>query len=170
MNIKLLVILSIFCLSSCSNLSKNMVKKGDFYINNGRGNSEVWKEDLKLTRVSWYTELTLLFDTMYGEIKDSSKFTNWFSKDEQRRLASCEKKLLTVNYSLDDRISHQMFENSLKQSGYEKVVAQNFEQSLRSHPDFSEHILSLYKINIFCAKRSSTKIMVSFPSFDEIVL
>lgn len=170
MNIKFVIMLSVLFLSSCSNLSKNMIKHGDFYINNGRGNNEVWKEDLKLKRFSWYSELTLLFDTMYGEIDDSSKFINWFSQDEQRRLASCSKKFLTVNYSLDDRITHQMYENSLKEYGYEKVVAQNFEKSLRSHPDFSEHILSLYKISIFCAKSPSTKVMVSFPSFDTITL
>lgn len=162
----------VFCILviSCSNLSKNIVKKGDFYINNGRSNNLEWSEDLKLNRLSWYNEMTLLFDTMYGEIETGNKFNNWFSDEEKKRLSKCSRKLLTVNYSLDERISHQMFENKLRSYGYEKVPALNFEKSLRSHPDYSQHLMSLYKVNIFCSYNNSRSVLISFPNFNEVEL
>ena len=131
-----------------------------------------WSEDLEMKRISWFTELTLLFDSIYATIPEESKFLSWFTEDETARLRNCSEKLVTMNYSLDaEKISHQMFKSKLRGYTYEEVSAPNFVKSLKSHPDFSEFSLSLYKVKVFCrVNKSNDKISITFPNFEEVVL
>jgi hypothetical protein len=170
---KVLIILPVIFLAiSCSNLSKNMVKKGTFSIKNGVYRNLSWKEELKLQRVSWYHELTLLYDLIYGSIDEKSKFYNWFSVQEQNRIKNCSDIILGVRYSLDsDRISHSMFDEMMRNANYEKISVPEFEKALRMHPDYKRLSLTLYKTQVYCRKsKVSAPVYINFPNFGEIKL
>ncbi len=169
---RIIATLLLFSLLSCSNYSKHMVSKGDFVIRNGTYNNTSWSEDLDMKRISWFSELTLLFDTIYIYLDDDSKFMSWFSKDELSRVSHCRQKLVTMNYALDDqRISHQMYRNAIREYSFEEVSSPNFVQALKSHPDFSEFSLSLYKVNVYCSVQTvSDKIGITFPNYKEVTL
>jgi hypothetical protein len=168
--VNLIIILS--TLLSCTNLSKNMVKKDEFVIRNGIYRNIKWKETLTLKRVSWYHELTLLFETIYGHIDKKSKFYHWFSIDEQKRIEKCDDVILSINYSLDtDRISHGMYDSIMRNANYEKIVVPNFTKALRMHPDYKRLSLTLYKTQVYC-KKSKIKgpVYINFPNYSEIKL
>lgn len=159
-------------LFSCSNLSKNMVKKGDFSIKNGVYKNHSWRSSLEFKRVSWYHELTMLYDFMYAEIDEKNDFYHWFSEDEKRRVEHCEDLIVSLNYSLDsERLSHAMLNTQLRDNGYEQYAAPNFSRTLKVHPDFEQLSLALYKVNIFCRKKSlKDPVFINFPNFHEIKL
>lgn len=166
------VLICFFSFSSCSNLSKNMVKQGDFNIKSGRVGKYKWNDSLTLERVSWYHELTLLFDMMYTNVDEKSPFYNWFSLEEKSRIKECSEKLLVISYALDSsRISHTHFKNKLYDYGYEQYAVPNFSLSLKSHPDFEKLSLTLYRVDLYCKKSKQVDdIFITFPNYDEIKL
>lgn len=157
---------------SCSNLSKNLVKEGDFSISSGRVGKYKWNDSLNFKRVSWYHELTLLLDMMYVKIDEKAPFYNWFSLDEKTRISNCSEKLLVISYALDsDRLSQVMLRNKIKDYGYEDIAIPHFSKSLKSHPDFERLSLTLYKVDLFCKKSKQVDDMfITFPNYDEIKL
>ena len=170
--ISLYTLLSLIIFVSCTNLTKNMVKLGEFSIRSGNYKKTTWDESLDFKRISWFHELTLLYDAIYVSLDEQSKFNNWFSLEEERRLKNCGEKLVTLTYSLDsERISHQMFYSQLRNLGYEQFVVPDFTRALKMHPDFEQLSLTLYKINIFCRKEKyAGEIPINFPSFQEVKL
>ncbi|MEE3079197.1 MAG: hypothetical protein VX341_07675 [Bdellovibrionota bacterium] len=164
---EVVVVTLIFLLASCSNLTKNLVKDGDFVIKSGRANGLEWSESLKLQRVSWYSQFTLLYDVIYGELPRDSKFQKWFSAEEIRKTAKCKRKVVALRYAADKRITHQMFNTAARKSGYGKMTVPDFEKSMRSHPDFTQYLLSSYAIDLFCGDEIDSKISVSYPNFEE---
>jgi len=169
---KIVFIVLLFLTTACSNMSKNMVKKGDFLIRSGSYRNTQWSDSLELKRISWFYELTLLYDVMYGKIDKNSKFYNWFSAEEKMRIKYCSDILLSINYSLDsERISHQMFYKHLRDHSYDQIAVPEFSKSLKMHPDYKKLSLSLYKSSVFCKKSKATApIYINFPNFKEIVL
>ncbi|EQC45470.1 hypothetical protein [Bacteriovorax sp. Seq25_V] len=159
-------------IASCSNLTKNMVKSGDFSIRSGAMGSKEWDETLKFNRVSWFHELTMLYDLVYTKIDEKSAFYNWFDNDEKRRISNCNEKLITLSYYLDSsRISHTMVKNKLLDQGYEEYSVPNFTRALKTHPDFEKLSLQLYKVNLYCHKsKANAEIYIDFPNFEKIKL
>lgn len=169
---KVLAFIIFLTLTSCSNLSKNMVKDGSFSITSGRVGKYKWNDSLVFNRVSWYHELTLLLDTMYVNIDEKSPFYNWFSLDEKTRISDCREKLVLISYALDSkRLSQAALKNKIKDYGYEDISVTQFATSLRSHPDFERLSLNLYKVDFFCKKTKQVDDMfITFPNYDEIKL
>lgn len=168
------IILSILILAitSCTNLSKNMVTDGDFTIRSGRVGNYKWDDRLVFHRASWYHELTLLFDFMYVKIEEKSPFYNWFSLEEKKRISECQEKILVLSYAMDsERISQVQFKNILRNYGLEDYSVPNFQKALKTHPDFEKLSLSLYKVDLFCSKQKlSSDIFITFPNFSEYKL
>ena len=169
-----LVFLIISFLSSCSNLSKNFSKTGDFHLRGGKFQNTEWNSVMSFDRYSWFHEVTMLYDLIVTRVDPRSPFYDWFSNGEKKTLASCTDAYLVIDYSLDaKKVSKKMLENDAKRSGYEKIVLNSFKNQLVNHPDVEEMSLQLYDISGFCYKgelSSREKVIVRFPGFKEVVL
>lgn len=161
-------------LSSCSNLSKNFTKDGDFVLRGGTFQSSKWKDQLHFKRYSWYHEVTMLYDVILTRIDPRSPFYDWFSNSEKKSLATCSDAYVAFDYSLDsEKISQKMMQNDAKRSGYEKIALPSFKSHLKLHPDVEELSLQLYDVFGYCYKgeiSNKNKIFVRFPGFNEVVI
>lgn len=166
MRINFLTIALAALLLSCGNMTKNFVKKGDALIKGGTAGNESWNESLKFQRISWYSELNLIYDAFLTKIEKDSHFWQWFSKNEQRRLNKCKNVYVLISFSLDsDRISHAMFTNQILRDGLSAVVTNDFDLALSNHPDYNKFFLSLYKTKTLCGTRDIGDIEIAFPNF-----
>ncbi|MCO4795188.1 MAG: hypothetical protein KC493_15835 [Bacteriovoracaceae bacterium] len=166
------LIFLIFSLASCSNLSKNFTKKGDFYLRGGHFQNSKWSKSLKFDRYTWYHEVTMLYDMMLTKVDSDSPFYDWFSNSEKKLLASCTDFYLMLDYSLDSKkVSKKMVENDAKRSGFQKIVLRDFEKHLLNHPDVEELSLQLYETSGLCYRgeiSNREKILVRLPGFTEV--
>jgi len=163
------ILFIILLLQSCSNLSNNIVKEGDFSLTGGFHGEKKWNSTLVFNRYSWFHELTLYYDVMIADIDNSSPFYNWFSASEKRIISACKKKKIVMAYELDSRrVSHFMFEDEVKKVGFDKILTPNFEKSLNLHPDHERQSLQLYKSYVLCGSKDVEKAQVSFPSFKAV--
>lgn len=172
---KKITLVFIFLLfSSCSNLSKNFSKNGDFSLRGGVFQNSKWKDTLIFDRYTWFHEITMLFDLIVTRVDPKSPFHDWFSNYEKKVLAECSDAYIVLDYSLDsEKISKKMVENDAKRAGFEKVSLPNFKNHLKLHPDVEELSLQLYDVSGFCYKgeiASREKIIVRFPGFSEVVI
>lgn len=163
------LLLLTFSLSSCSNLSKNSVKEGSFLVRNGTAGSQTWNDDLSLTRISWYHELTLQFDLMLGNLTPQSGFNFWFSKTELEEIQKCGDFRVLLAYSLDTKVipfSH--LNEQLELAGYKKIDLIEFKKHLFQHPDSEMNSLRLYQVYGICRPvRDSKPLIFNFPGFTE---
>lgn len=168
------LLILIFGITSCSNLSKNFTKKGDFYLRGGQFQASKWKESLKFHRYTWFHEVTMLYDMMLSRIDSKSPFYDWFSNSEKKLISACSDFYLMLDYSIDSKkVSKKMVENDAKRSGYEKIVLRDFEKHLINHPDVEELSLQLYETSGLCYKGEQStqeKILVRLPGFTETVI
>lgn len=167
--LSLFIILTTF---GCSNLSKNIVNEGSFYLSNGTMADKTWKEDLNFERYSWYHELTLQFDLMVTRIAPQSGFNFWFSKDELASLNSCKDARIVFAYSLDTKIlPYSMLYDQFDRSGYERMELPEFKRQLLQHPDATMNSLRLYHVLGFCNKKQkSSPLVINFPGYSEKLL
>ncbi len=165
-------LLILLLLYSCSNLSKNLVKEGEFSIKSGVHHNLKWDENLEFSRYSWYHELTLLFDVMVTSVDEKSPFFNWFSTSEKVQMEQCDDVMIVVSYALDSKkISRRMLSNEIEKFGYEEILIPTFAKSFNLHPDHEKQSLQLYKTTAFCHKGEADKrerVSVRFPSYKEI--
>ena len=159
-------------LTSCSNLSKNIVEEGTFYLNNGTFADRSWKEELKFTRYSWYHELTLQFDMMVTTIPAQSGFNFWFSKDELTELNTCIDARIVFAYSLDTKIlSYNSLYEQFERNGFNKIELPEFKKQLRQHPDAVMNSMRLYNVVAFCNKKFKVnQLVINFPGYIEKVI
>ncbi|EQC52646.1 hypothetical protein [Bacteriovorax sp. DB6_IX] len=159
-------------LASCASLNKNMTKSGDARITGGVYKNSSWSSSLEFKRISWYHELTLLFDSLYAYVPEESEFRTWFSADERRRIRDCAQILVTINYAFDsEKISHALFNSQIRENKYHQIAAPSFVRSLKMHPDYQDLSLSLHKVNLFCQKtKLEDPIFINFPNFKELKL
>ena len=166
------LLLSLFALVSCSNLSKNSVKEGTFVVRNGTAGDKVWNENLNLTRISWYHELTLEFDLMMANVPPQSGFNFWFSSAELQDAQKCEDFKVLMAYSLDTKtIPYSYLNEQLENAGYKKVDLMGFKKHFLQHPDAEMNSLRLYQVYGICRPSKETKpLILNFPGFTEKVL
>ena len=163
-------------ISSCASRgggssSKNFVKKGNFYLVGGRFEQLEWRDKLQFKRVSWYHELTLLFDMMLSKWHGDSKFSYWLSPAEQDIVESCHQFYLLLSYATDSGdITHSMFNQIMRNNGLELIEMPNFRTYLRLHPDFASNSLRRYQVQGLCQKdpipKNQRKIVL--PSFTPV--
>ncbi len=164
-----------FCITgiySCSSMSKNFIKKGSFVIEEGRYKDILWKDQLKFAHISWYQELTLLFDLKLVKIDNKGPFYNWFSKVERAQVDQCSAFYIVLVYELDSkRLSNSMFLKEMDENGFSQILIESFEANLRMHPQFSDVSINLYKTRGFCRKQKiNKKIYITFPGFEKVVI
>lgn len=171
MKIKFLNLILIALLFSCGNMTKNFVKKGDAYIKGGTAGGEPWRDSLKFQRISWYSDLNLMYDVFLAKIDQDSKFWKWFSESESRRLQKCHAVYIMIDFSLDsDRISHSMFYNQILSDDLTDIVTNDFDLALTNHPDYNKFFLALYKTKTLCASRDIGDLEISFPNYRTRIL
>lgn len=160
----------LLALVSCSsNLSNNKVSQGIVDFPGGRNGIVSWEDTLTFKRFSWYRGVTLSYDLLAYKVLPTSKFVNWFSKDEKNLLKTCKDLVITINYSARHAlIKHSDFNILMKDTGFETVSVRRFAHSIKAHPAFEAWNLQQYKINGFCHKTQTTSnLVVNFPSFPE---
>lgn len=164
-------IVLVACLS-CSNLSKNLVSEGSFLLEGGVYKDKKWNDNLVFKRVSWYQELTLLYDVIMARVDESSPFYLWFSEHEKRTITECDDFYVSLNYALDpDKISQGMFRAEMEKAGYDEFLLPRFASYLKLHPDFERLALKLYSIYGYCRhKESKGEIKIHFPGFEDKTL
>lgn len=162
----------VLALSSCANLSKNTVKEGSFVVRNGTAGDKIWKENLTLTRVSWYHELTMEFDLIMGSISPQSGFNFWFSAGELAEIRKCQDFKVVMAYSLDTKIlPYSILNEQLDLAGYKKIDLLTFKKHFLQHPDSEMNSLRLYQVYGICRSGNETKPLIfNFPGFTEKVV
>jgi hypothetical protein len=170
-----IILFLIIFISSCaqySNLSKNIIKEGDFVLKGGVFGNRTWKESLTFTRYSWFHELTLYFDLMYVRMSADSSFNNWFSKDEYKSVEICDDFILALLYSFDsNKISKVSFREQMDKQGYKQIIFKNFNQNARLHPDYLENSLKRYSIQGYCLEKTDKIVpKITFPGHKTIKL
>lgn len=169
---KISILMMVLFLASCSNLSKNMTKNGQFLVRNGAYAEKVWNENLVFNRFSWYQEMSLQYDLMIAKMPASSAFNYWFSADELKDVQSCTDFRVILIYTLDSKkIAHSSFFEQAEIANFQKIDIQTFKKQLIMHPDSSEQSLNLYQVYGLCKKTKDLKpIVVNFPSFQEVIV
>ena len=161
---KVFFFLSLIAITSCASFSENFVKEGELSLYGGRFENERWSDNLKFERVSWFQELTLLFDFLYYPLGEESPFYVWLGDNERAALSSCHSSYIILTYALDSRkISRPDFYQKLASQGHEVISVPNFRSHLRNHPDIEKLSLGLYDVNGLCLNKSD--ISLSFPGF-----
>lgn len=168
----LVLILSAFFFSSCSNLTKNMTKVGSFVVRNGNYADKTWKENLSFARYSWYQEMSLQYDVMLARIESNSSFNFWFSADELKQINECADFRIALLYTLDSKkIAHSAFFEQAEVANFHRIELMTFKKQLLMHPDSTENSLNLYQVYGLCKKTKDLKpIVINFPSFQEVTL
>lgn len=155
--------------SSCSNLSKNSVKEGQYIVRNGTTGSEVWQESWPMTRVSWYHEMTLQFDIITAPLTPQSGFNFWFSKSELEEIHKCSDFRVFLAYSLDTKaIPYSLVNEQIEVAGYKKVDLIEFKKHFMQHPDAEMNSMRLYQLYGICRMNRELKPLIfNFPGFSE---
>lgn len=164
----------VFLISSCANLSKNLILKEDFSIRGGKFANQTWDETLKFDRTSWYAELTLIYDLLLTRIDEQSPFWRWLSVAEKQSLGACRKQYIAMAYAQDSKkVSHTMFKNFAKEAGYSSIALPQFSNYMILHPDFNQNSFHLYRVFGLCLDDPSPKrenIALQFPNFTEVFI
>ena len=172
-NIIKLIIVSLLTYSCAStNLSKNIVREGDFLVKNGVFADKKWEENLIFKRLSWYHELTLQFDLLLAPVSAQSSFNFWFSPTEQQDIQKCSDFRVVLAYSLDTKlIPYSILNEQLELAGFKKVELFNFKKHLMVHPDSELNSLRLYQVYGICRLDKEVKpLILNFPGFTEKAL
>lgn len=164
---KIIILLTSIFLMSCSLTGRNIVQQNDFEIAGGSVGDKSWEDELKLKRTSWYQEMTMVFDVLYGEITPDSAFYKWFSTSEKVSLKRCSNSYLTLYYSsASDVISKSDFVKQASEQGYDLFTMNDFSKALKLHPQYISNSFQLYNIAILCTKSNlGTNLKVEFPNF-----
>ncbi len=165
--LKHLIFIFLISCSNYSNLSENLVKRGEFLLKGYVSEKGNVSETLSFNRLSWYQELTLISDVIYAHVPRESAFQNWFSESEKDLISQCDDFFVYLSYFLDsNKISHGDFRSQLNSQGYEELALPQFSQYFRMHPDYEKDSFHLYKIHGACKSGSRTKqLSLSYPGF-----
>lgn len=170
MKIKLILLLILTGLVSCSNLTKNFVKKGELGFRGGTYRDDKWDDTLSFSRTSWYHDMNLYFETLVVRPVEQSPFTRWFSENERTLISDCSDFFVAMTYSLDsDRISQTDFRLEMERNGYRTISIGNFKRNIMLHPDAQTISLDLYSVHGYCKLKDvpQSTIVVRFPGFLE---
>ena len=160
----------ILLLTSCSTLNKNMIKKGAFAIDGGVYKTLKWDSKLKFDRVSWFKELTLMFDVFLTSVKKEDPFYEWFSEGEKLLVSSCLDAKVVLTYSWDPmQISRGSFFSEAEKYGYERYSIPDFHSNVKMHPNFARINVYLYKTALLCRKKLTPEnLVVTFPGWNTV--
>ncbi|WP_372654001.1 hypothetical protein [Halobacteriovorax sp.] len=169
---KKIILLIAILTSSCSLTGRNIVQENDFELTGGSVGEKIWKDDLELKRISWYQEMTMVFDVLLGEISEESPFYNWFSTSEKVSLKQCSNSYLALYYSSSSNvITKRSFLKQAKDQGYDQFVMNNFASALKLHPQYVTNSFQLYDVAILCSKsKREGPLRIEFANYRTISL
>lgn len=155
---------------SCSSMSQTYVKQGEFQLKGGKKGDQNWNSSIELNHVSWFQELTLIFDVYYLDTNKLNDFSFWFSRFEKNLLSSCKTSYISLVYDLiDTRYSKKEFYQHLREQGFEVLEIPQFKSHIALHPDYEELSFNLYEAKLLCHKQSKKKFAkVTLPSFQVV--
>lgn len=141
-------------------------------MRNGTAGDKIWSENLKLTRVTWYHELTMEFDLIMGSISPQSGFNFWFSAGELAEVNKCQDFKIVLAYSMDTKVlPYSVLNEQLDLAGYRKVELLTFKKHFLQHPDSEMNSLRLYQVYGVCRAENQNKPLIfNFPGFTEKVV
>lgn len=153
-------------------MSQNSVNETKRHISGGTYRNVTWSDTMEFQRVSWFQELTMIYDTWFFRLLPDSPFRQWFSKDELRDVESCRDMLIVIHYQYDSkRISDRMFKEEMNLNKYEDVYLTQFAKNLKMHPDAIKWRLQKHKVIGFCRKSlTDDPLVINFPNFKETVI
>jgi len=146
------VFVLIFLLNGCANnMSQNSINETHRQINGGTYRNVTWSDSMEFKRVSWFQELTMVYDAWFYRLPAESPFRQWFSKEELKEVDACRDLIIVVHYQYDSkRISDRMFKEEMNLNKYEDVFLSQFAKNLKLHPDVMKWRLQKHKIIAFC--------------------
>lgn len=163
--------LSLALLISCGNLSKNTIQQGDIKFNNGIVNGEDIYKTLRFGRTSWYSELTLIFDTLVTKVTEENPYFGWFSTYMQNKVKQCPSFYVVLYYSMDSsRISEREYLTRWSRLGMTEYLINSFSRNLKAHPDYLTKSMDLYKIRGFCSEKELSEIQIEFPGYHSTIV
>lgn len=138
-------------LASCASYSENFVKEGELQLRGGRYQDQTWSDNLRFQRVSWYQELSLLFELLYVDADNLGEFENWLSEQEKRDIEKCPRPYLTLSYALEPRkISRADFYRQVEKKGGTRFSLSHFRKFYSTHPDMERLSLRQYEMIGLC--------------------
>ena len=155
-------------ISACSSLSVSTIKEGDLTIRDGRFNNLEWSEDLTFKRLSWYHELTLLYDFLIAEIPVHSNYRRWFTPGESISANSCGKFYIAGVYATrDSRVNQNDIWNSFDTNRVKFINVNGFYQNLSFTDYFISNSFRLYKFWGICVRNQGEVVTVklAFPGY-----
>jgi len=162
-----LIFLALF--SACSNMSQNLTMGDSSIISGGVFEDREWDETMKFRRMTWFKELSMLFDVRLAELNLDSPFANWMTEDEKKTVRDCGHFLISLSYALDSkRLSQSMYKKQMVKNGYRPIYLPNFSTHLKLHPDYSKSTLKLYRIVGYCSPNiARNEVSISFPGYKD---
>lgn len=151
-------------------MSQTYIEQGEFQLKGGQSGEKNWDSSVQLNHVSWFQELTLIFDVYYLETKKLNDFTTWFSDFENELISSCSTSYIALVYDLiDTRYSKKEFYQHLREQGFEVLEIPRFKSHIALHPDYEELSFNLYDAKLLCNKstgKNAAKVIL--PSFQPV--
>lgn len=161
-----LVIITFFL--GCSALTISTVQEGELVIGEGRYNELSWDEDLVFERISWYYELTLLYDFLLAEIPVHSNYRRWLSSSESITANGCAKFYIAGVYaSRDSRVSQNDIWKQFDTNKLKFTNVNGFYRNLSFSERFITNSFNLYKFWGICIRDSGepVRVRLSFPGY-----
>ena len=171
----LLSSLLILAFTACSyQESKNRVATNTVTFEGGRKNKDIWGEELKLDRISWFTGATLSYDLIIGELKRDSNFRKWLSQSEINQIKDCKKIVFALIYAntVDTR-SIVTITSQIEKMGYSRLTMPVFSTHLKGHPTFPDRNLDQHRPIGFCKLKNiipSKDNTLEMPGFTSVKL
>lgn len=156
-------------LMGCASHSNNQIAHDDIFFEKGTYKDQRWDDKLHLARASWYQELFLIYDVMFGKVDEASPFMNWFSAAEKEVIKSCGTFVLNFKYTYgSSKIAHPQFTQEMERQGFREFLVPEFVQNVRVHPDMEKFNLHKHKIAGFCHPQVVEAILINFPGYSPV--
>ena len=169
---KFIVLIFIFSLVSCSNLSQRLVKTGDFDFQGGVYKDKRWEDSLEFKRYTWFYELSIVYDLLYVNIDNNSPFFSWLSEDEKSSVAKCRHFLVALTYKNPTHsFATQILDRDLMKFGFLEISTPTFRENIRNHPDFMKWDLNYHRVKTYCQTNSKEdQAIINIPGFQQVTL
>jgi hypothetical protein len=153
-------------------MSRNLVDQSHFHVDGGVFKDQRWREDMVFNRVSFYNEMTLIFDTYLSKVDQNSKFYQWFSESEKSIIQKCEEAYVSLSYSSDtDKFTNPQYKEMMIRNGFRPFIIPQFKSHMKVHPDYDKTNFRLYKFDGYCREKDiGQDIVFTLPGFNSITL
>lgn len=155
---------------SCASIhQENHLKQGEFRFHGGFDQHKSWKEPLIFKRMSWFSNINLIYEALMTSLDEKSPFFQWVSPANQKLIKrECKKFAVAIMYTDSPlMISHSQFVDNFYHNGYEDFLIPRFARMVKTHPDFARLHLKEGRVMGFCQKQQKGKkdFQIMMPGF-----